>query len=339
MNFDEIMKEIESGLSGEPEEDIAYLRSQSEKYKEHEYSKEIIRAIGRMMYELLSDDKKEELESLINQDSLGVKKTLEEVDYYTYKGNYTKVESLMKELIAKIEELNLFDDDSVSEYHDFQEYFEEVLYRFIYRPEKVLRGTSIPLSRIYLHYGSTLVELEKYDEAEVALKKALKWNPVSADATFEYLDLIKRTGRLEEFFQEAIKSFKIAFRPAQLARCYRDIAYYFVENKMWREASSCDLYSLEFDKEKRQYVQSELYYIQSEAGMVIEPLTIEELEVLAEKYGFPVGGAPDVIELAYTLGKKFVEREQYEVARYMFEIVYGFVPAEEIKELMDALPD
>lgn len=339
MNFDEIMEGIESGLSGEPKEDIAYLQSQCEKYKEHEYSKEIIRAIGRMMYELLPDDKKEELESLINQDTLGVKATLQEVDYYTYKGNYTKVESLMKELIAKIEELDSFDDDSVSEYHDFQEYFEEVLYRFIYQPEKTLRSTFIPLSRIYLHYGSTLVELKKYDEAEVALKKALKWNPVSADATFEYLDLIKRTGRLEEFFQEAIKSFKIAFRPAQLARCYRDIAYYFVENKMWREASACDLYSLEFDKEKQQYVQSELYYIQSEAGMVIEPLTMEELEALSERYGFPVGGDPDVIQVAYTLGKKFIELEQNDAARYMFGIVYGFVPAEEIKDLIDAIPD
>ena len=36
MDFDSIMREITSGLTGEPEHDIPYLQEQCQKYKDHE---------------------------------------------------------------------------------------------------------------------------------------------------------------------------------------------------------------------------------------------------------------------------------------------------------------
>ena len=60
-DFEAIMTSITAGLSGDSKADIKYLQEQSEKYKDHEYGKEIVRACGRLMYQVLPDDKKEEL--------------------------------------------------------------------------------------------------------------------------------------------------------------------------------------------------------------------------------------------------------------------------------------
>lgn len=38
MDLDKILKEITSGLSGDTEKDVAYLREQCEKFKVHEYA-------------------------------------------------------------------------------------------------------------------------------------------------------------------------------------------------------------------------------------------------------------------------------------------------------------
>ena len=61
MTYDEIMRKITAGLTGDEEHDRAYLKEQMEKYKEHELSTEIIRACGRLFYDLVPENKKEEL--------------------------------------------------------------------------------------------------------------------------------------------------------------------------------------------------------------------------------------------------------------------------------------
>ncbi len=57
-DFESIMKEITRGLTGNFEQDISYLNEQMEKYKGHEYEKEILRACGRLIYEIMPEDKK-----------------------------------------------------------------------------------------------------------------------------------------------------------------------------------------------------------------------------------------------------------------------------------------
>ena len=84
-DFDSIMREITGGLSGDLQKDMAYLEEQMQNYKEHELSKEIIRACGRLIYELIPDDKKEELAKAINNDASGTEAALEEVRFNIYK--------------------------------------------------------------------------------------------------------------------------------------------------------------------------------------------------------------------------------------------------------------
>ena len=58
MTYDGIMRNITAGLTGDADKDGIYLNEQMEKYKEHEFATEIIRACGRIFYELIPDDKK-----------------------------------------------------------------------------------------------------------------------------------------------------------------------------------------------------------------------------------------------------------------------------------------
>ena len=70
-DFDSIMHEITRGLSGDANTDIAYLKEQMKAYKDHEMGKEIIRACARLMYDLMPDDKKKDLEQVISNNASG----------------------------------------------------------------------------------------------------------------------------------------------------------------------------------------------------------------------------------------------------------------------------
>ena len=119
MTYDEIMKEITSGLSGDSERDIQYLKDQMEKYKEHELATEIIRACGRIFYELIPDDKKEELSHVMDNDMSGIHAVLDEVRFNIFKKDYSKALELMKDLVEKTERNPMYKNDSVTEYFNF----------------------------------------------------------------------------------------------------------------------------------------------------------------------------------------------------------------------------
>ena len=53
MNYDEIMKSITQGLTGDFDTDRQYLMNQMGNYKDHDLGKEIVRACGRLLYSIL----------------------------------------------------------------------------------------------------------------------------------------------------------------------------------------------------------------------------------------------------------------------------------------------
>lgn len=102
-DFEEIMKEITSGLTGDPKQDMSYLQEQMEKYKDHEYGKEIIRACGRLLYKAMPDDMKEEIAGVIDKDAKGFDAALEEIRFNIYKKEYDKALKLMEAMVEKYE--------------------------------------------------------------------------------------------------------------------------------------------------------------------------------------------------------------------------------------------
>ena len=340
MDFDLIMEEITHGLTGDFPTDCSYLKEQMEKYKDHEMSKEIIRACGRIMYEIMPEDKKAEISKLMQKEDLRIDSTLEEVRFNIYQKNFEKAENIMEALVSKVDELastGMYQDDAVSMYFTFSSFFEEILYVTYNKPEKDVRRSDIPYAEVYLQYGSLLVDLKRYEDANAAMAKAVRWNPVNAGIAFEYAETFKLLGDMDKFFDISKGIFKFAYTPKDVGRCYRNLAFYFVEKKLWSEAIGCNLLSMEFDRDTPN-APSELYYIQQVTqGSVKKPSTVE-MQAYSEKYGFPLGADNDVLGIAFTYGKHFLEDNQPDAAKYFLSIVYDLTKDKEIKSLIDQLP-
>lgn len=219
-DFEAIMKSITGGLVEDPETNIKYLHEQCEKYKDHEYGKEIVRACGRLMYEIIPEDKKAELDKAVGKDQMGFDAALEEIRFNIYKKDYDKALKLTEDMVHKYEELDLFANDAVSEYFCFSEPMEEILYSYYNEPEKDIRRAQVDYALLYMQYGSLLVEMKRIDDAAAALEKAKRWNPASTMIAFEYAETFKIRGMIDKFAELTKGVFKYAFRPEDLARCY-----------------------------------------------------------------------------------------------------------------------
>jgi len=333
MDFDNIMREITSGLTGEPEHDIPYLQEQCQKYKDHELSTEILRACGRLTFKLIPEEKKAPLNDLLKKNSMGFEAALEEAHFNIYKKKYDVALKIVEGVVAKIKDVPVFADDSVSEYHTFNETFEEILYRHIYQPKKDLRPADPTWTRAFFLQGNLLFEMQRYDEAQEALKQALHWNPISSEINFEYIETYKMMGDMDTFFRLSKDALRFAFKSSDVARCFRNIGFYFVEQELYNEAMGCFELSTLYEESKT--ANSEMYYIhQMTEGKATVP-TKAEMEKIAEKYGFSMGADDDVLGLSFAYGKHAYENGHKQAAIYFWSITYELTHDDYIKGLLE----
>lgn len=335
MSYEEIMEQIKSGLTGNKPQDLRYLMEQVEKYKDHELGKEIEKECGRIMVPLLPREQLVEMAQAVEKDGLSIEVRLGEVHDAVVKKDFKKALAIVNELAEEADNNPMFQEDKVNVYFDFYETFEQMIYEQVNKPEKTVRRAEYPFAPIYLNQGSILVELGQAEEANAALAKAMKWNPVNMGIRSEYMETLKLLRRLDEYFEMCKESFKYAFRPADLARCYRNLGWYFIEKELYSAAIGVYILSIEYDK-KSEGAQSEMFYIKEMDPEAKAP-THEEMKLFSETFGFPVGPSPEVLQTAMGYGKFFMEKGEREGARYCLEIVYDLTGSEEIKKLLERL--
>jgi len=339
MDYEGIMKQITLGLTGDPAKDIPYLEEQSDKYEDHELSKEILRGIGRLMYDVLPEDIRKEYNQKFQNLKQATEAAIEEAQFQMYKKNYKRALELLEGIIKKIEgDYPNYREDEVSQYFNFDNALEEIIYKEIYQPKKEVRINPESFAKLYSLYGSLLFELRRYDEAQETLEKAMKWNPVKAEIMFELGEIFKLRKQYDEYLELTKRCLECAYSSRHIARCYRNLGYYYIEQKEYDTAIVLYYLSLQFDNEDKT-ASSELLYISQETGKQIKEPSLKKVETIMKKQGIQFGANPLVYNIAFFLGKDAQENKEFDAARYFYEIAYELTGDEDVKKIIDDLPD
>ncbi len=336
MTFEQILNKITSGLSGDSQKDIKYLHEQCEKYKDHEFSKEINRACSRMIYELMPGDDKENIERMIKNNAKSIEAMIKEIRFNVFEQNIDNAIKLSKALVDKVESNMMFENDNVSEYYTFDELFEELLYCYHNKPQRDVRRATIPYSEIFFIYGNLLFEKKEYSLAREYLKKALRWNPVSCTIAFEYIETFKVERNFTEFYELTKNQFKYAYKPKDVARCYRNLGFYFVEVENYTAAALYYTVSMMYDSDNKT-AQSELYYIENTAPSGYKKPTFDLLKKYEKEYGLPTGVDEDVVGIAYAYSQQSIKDGEIDFAVYFLEIVCSLIKDDNLNKLLAQL--
>jgi tetratricopeptide (TPR) repeat protein len=336
MSFDQIMTEITSGLTGNPQEDVKSLIEQMRKYTDNEYSKEINRAIGRMIYEIVPEDMKNDLNKILNNYNLGIDKIMEEADFQIFKNNYEKALQIMESLIKSIEEREWYNDDNVSEYHCFNNFFEELIYKEKYRPSKEIRQIPENFTAAYYKYGVILFELKNFAKAKEVLEKANRYNPIGTEILFELSEVYKMNKDWEEYSNISKKCLEYAYSSRALARCYRNLGFYYIEQEKYDLAIKLFFFSMDFDQESK-IAQSELLYISQKENISIQPPKTDEIIDALKKNNIQIGANPLILSIAGYIAKDAYKNKAFDICKYFSEIIYDLTNSAEFKNIIDQI--
>ena len=330
------MSEITSGLTGNNEEDAKYLINQAEKYKNTEFSLEISRAIGRIMYDIIPEELKKNIDKISNNNSLGIDKTLEEANFQIFKKDFKKGLKIIEGLIKNIEELGWYKDDNISEYHSFNNMFEEIIYKETFKPIKEIRQIPENYAMVYFTYGSLLVELKDYEKAKTALEKANRYNPVSTLILFELAELHKLNKNWFEYLNLNKKCLEFAYSSQSLARCYRNYGYYFIEQQNYILAINVYFLSLNFDQENKM-AQSQLLYISQKTGLSIQKPKENDITELLNNNDVQIGANPLILAIAHYIAKDAFANKNLEICQYYSEILFDLTKDENFKDIVSKI--
>lgn len=333
MDFKEKIKEIFNGLSGDNEADIKYLKEQIEKHKDDENSTEIIRALGRKIFELLPDDAKTEINQVIGNELATISSTIEEAKFRLSKNEPKKAEMLLKSVIDTVS--LTFNDDEECGYFCFDNALEMTIFALSEKFQKTIRRPTYDFAEIYYMYAYSLIENRKLDEAESALKIALRWDPVSTVIMSELSEVYKQRKDYKNYLYWSKRVIEYASSSAMLARGYRNIAYYYCDIEEYEKSAAIYHFSRTFEDNKQ--VTSELFYIAEKIGKLPEPPKAEYIEELFKKEGIQLGASDFVLAAAYQLSKACMDNNDIENALDFLYIIYDLTNDEKIYELIEKL--
>lgn len=315
--YEDIINEIKSNLGSNKDLNKEYLSAQIEVYKDHPYNKEIIKEISRLMWDCLSESEKEEFAEISGKETQIID-ILNDIYYDIEDGNY---ETPLDKLNKFMETFpGMFEDDKVNEYHFFTNPLEEMIFRKYIGLKKELRyiPDNQPLLDLYYVYGFLLLESQKYDKAEEYLKKALKINPVSARIILELTEIYKvHTYTLNEYFIRTCDALQYAYYPQDIARCYRNLGHYYIEENQMKTALALFIYSMEYEPSPLAY--TEIKYIQSKNDL---NLNLNECIEIIEDKNIQLGVNPFILKCFDELISEYEENRLYNELIYFLELKF-----------------
>lgn len=316
--YKEIINEIKANLGENKDLNRQYLSTQIEVYRDHPYNKEIIREISRMMWDCLSEDEKQEFADLSEREN-PIMDILNDIYYDIENGRY----DVPREELDKFMEtfLDMFEDDKVSEYHYFTNPLEELIFRKYIGAKKELRyiPDNQPILDLYYVYGFLLLENQEYEKAEEYLKKAISINPVSSRIILELTEIYKvHTYTFNEFFIRTCDALKYAYYPQDIARCYRNLGYYYIEENQMRTALALFIYSMEYEASPLAY--TEIKYIQGQTDNM--ELTLGECIKIIESKNIQIGVNPFILETLDEFIKEYESNKLYNQLLYFLELKF-----------------
>lgn len=322
--YNKIIREIKSNLGENRDLNRQYLSSQIEVYKDHPYNKEIIKEISRLMWDCLSDEEKQEFIE-VSQKETPIIDILNDISFDIENGNYKtpldKLNSFMETFPP------LFEDDKVSEYHYFTNPLEEIIFRKYIGAEKEVRyiPDNQPLLDLYYVYGFLLLENQQLDKAEEYLKKAIKINPVSSRIILELCEIYKmHTYTLNEYFIRTSDALKYAYYPQDIARCYRNLGYYYVEENEMKTALALYIYSMEFELSPLAY--AEIRYIKSKNEDM--DLSLAECIDIIKGKNIQIAINPFILDTLNELIDEYEKNKLYNQTLYFLELKFDITKDE-----------
>ena len=329
MNYNDILKELRGKLGDSSEENLRILREEGDRYAK-EGNLDGIKAAGELIMENMPEEQKEELKRLTHIDDMRLDEVYNKIVDLINKKELIEAKSLAERLYKKI--TVDFAEGENSVFVSLRNPFEDNLYQFMYKPEKVLNRAPFDFATYLTTYAYILVETGSTIDAIPILEKAVEFNPVDCGPKFELAEIYKIIKNKKMVLQITRDTLKVASSPIAIARCYANVGYALTDSQEYEDAAIFYTASAMFAPDPS--VPLEMKHLADLMGKPIIPPSQEKIIETMKKHGIEFGPDKDVISIAAQLSSHYITEKDIPNALQALKITYNLTLDEKVKDLI-----
>lgn len=265
-----------------------------------ESDKYILNLIGLIVDILMKDDKKieDEINSAFNEDLKNINAMLKNVENMIF-GENKNYELAKEKLLDFIKGVSIFENDKDTEYYNFDDIIQFIIYTRINKTDKKIIWSSIPFMTAYSYLSYIYNEEKNYTDALKTIEQQMKVAPLNLSAYFEKCETYKMQKVWEQFKEETEKIYDKIFDAKDLAHYYRNLGFYYIEQNKLDLAYALYTASIQFEKHKLAY--SEMMYINQQLGRENYLMSAEETLKLLDENNISFGAKKENIDLLISI--------------------------------------
>ena len=329
MNYNEIINGLREKLGDSSEENLRILREEGDRYA-REGNLDGIKAAGELIMENMPEEQKEEIKRLTHIDGLRLDEMYNKIVDLINQKELLEAKTLAERLYKKI--TVDFAEGENSIFVSLRNPFEDNLYHFHYKPEKVLNRAPFDFATYLTSYAYILIETGSTIDAVPILERAIEFNPVDCGPKFELTEIYKIIKNKKMVLQTTRDTLKVASSPIAIARCYANVAYALTDSQEYEDAAIFYTASVMFAPDPS--VPLEMKHLADLMGKPIIPPTHEQIVETMKKYDIEFGPSKDIISIAAQLASHYITERDIPNALQALKITYNLTLDEEVKNLI-----
>lgn len=335
MTVTELMGLIRTKTTGDLQKDLEYLTAVAEDLRKEPNADELTAAVADYAFSLMPEDVRKEMEdrTMVNgrRMDMAYGEALRMVDAGNTAG--------AKEILAAIsEKIAQYFEDGNPRYFSFRNPFEYHMYRYYYPLEKDFDRAPFDFASYLALYGFVLLEEKQVREAEAALERAAKFNPVSADVRFEMAELCKFTNNQKKLLEVNQETLRLCTTADRMARVLANMGYYCYVKEDYYSAAVFYFESIRFAPSRA--VEFELQDVlrrMKTFGQKFAPPTHGQTIDVYEKYGMKQPPNSDLVNLATALISQAQKYQNTELEAFFNRVAYDLTNDAHFKEEMERI--
>ncbi|MDI9590033.1 MAG: hypothetical protein QM302_03195 [Acidobacteriota bacterium] len=178
------------------------------------------------------------------------------------------------------------------QWFSFPTLFERLAYRRVERDPRELRDVGEPLDRLYADLALANVRCGDYEAAAIALRQAVRWNPMGCEHRLNLADLCRMDGDLREHLALSFSVFERASEASHLVRAFLNFADYFQAAGQARVAAAALRVARRIDDEDPALIAALEQAVDADTDP--DGVTDDQASELLEEAGLPDGANAEI---------------------------------------------
>ena len=299
MNVTELMAQIRTEMTGNPEKDILHLQNIATDLRNEENAPELLSAIAEFAFNMMPENARKQMIETTFVGGKRMDQAFGEAAELVNAGKMDEADEILTEISDKIAE---HFEDKNPKWFSFRNPFEYHMYRFFYPDDTVFERAPFDFAKYLGLLG--YVKLEKQDvvAAQVAIERAIKFNPVGADIRFELAEINKFAQNAQQLLRVNQETLPLCTSADRIAHVLSNMGFYCTLTGAFQDAAVFFFESIRFSRTKEVELELEDVLKRMKTfGQKFTPPTHGQTIDTYEKYGLDVPPNSNLVNLALTL--------------------------------------